>query len=279
MSPLFADIELAARIELAERGLLQDCLAAVAQRRPEVELYREALSGGLAGWAGEGSPFNKIAGLGFGGPIDEDELGVIEEEFARRGAPVQVELARLAEPEVGEMLTGRGYLLVGYENVLGAALPMPKLPASGAGIAVSPSADSELDTWIDVLVDGFCAPDTQGIASHESFPREALEPVMRDMAVAAGFTRFLARIDGTPVGGASMRMANGVTHLCGAATLPAWRRRGVQTALLGHRLRIAADAGGEVVVMITQPGSKSQQNAQAMGFSLLYSRAVLVRPS
>ena len=62
-----------------------------------------------------------------------------------------------------------------------------------------------------------------------------------------------------------------------AATVPAHRRRGVQTALLSARLADAAAGGCDVAVIITQPGSKSQQNAQRQGFDLLYTRAVLVK--
>ena len=64
----------------------------------------------------------------------------------------------------------------------------------------------------------------------------------------------------------------------GAATAPAHRRRGIQTALLAARLADAAAAGCDVAAIVTQPGSKSQQNAQRQGFDLLYTRAVLVRP-
>jgi GNAT superfamily N-acetyltransferase len=65
--------------------------------------------------------------------------------------------------------------------------------------------------------------------------------------------------------------------LSGAATLPEHRRQGVQTALLRHRLREAAARGCDIAVVTTQPGSKSQENVQKAGFSLLYARAVLIR--
>jgi GNAT superfamily N-acetyltransferase len=65
--------------------------------------------------------------------------------------------------------------------------------------------------------------------------------------------------------------------LCGAATLPAFRRRGVQSALLHARLAQARQAGCDLAVVTTQPGSKSQENVQRAGFELLYVRAVLVR--
>ena len=64
---------------------------------------------------------------------------------------------------------------------------------------------------------------------------------------------------------------------CVNATLPRFRRRGVQTALLRARLAAAADARCDVGVVVTQPGSKSQQNVQRQGFGLVYARAILVR--
>jgi hypothetical protein len=68
----------------------------------------------------------------------------------------------------------------------------------------------------------------------------------------------------------------GVAQLTGAATVPAHRRHGVQTALLAARLADAARTGCDIAVVTTQPGSKSQQNVQRQGFDLLYTRAVLV---
>jgi ribosomal protein S18 acetylase RimI-like enzyme len=79
--------------------------------------------------------------------------------------------------------------------------------------------------------------------------------------------------------GASLRVCDGVATLCGAATHPQHRRRGVQSALLATRVRAAAAAGCDVAVVTTQPGSKSHENVQRQGFELLYTRAILVRAS
>jgi ribosomal protein S18 acetylase RimI-like enzyme len=89
--------------------------------------------------------------------------------------------------------------------------------------------------------------------------------------------RYVALLEGAIAGGAGLRIEDGVAQLAGAATAPAHRRRGVQTALLSARLVDAAAAGCDVAVITTQPGSKSQQNAQRRGFELLYTRAVLVK--
>ena len=74
--------------------------------------------------------------------------------------------------------------------------------------------------------------------------------------------RYAALRGGVIAGGASFRIAEGVAQLTGAATAPAHRRRGIQTALLSARLAGAAAAGCDVAVITTQPGSKSQPNAQ-----------------
>ena len=83
--------------------------------------------------------------------------------------------------------------------------------------------------------------------------------------------------DGVVAGGGGLRITEGVAQLIGAATAPAHRRQGVQTALLSTRLADAAAAGCDIAVVTTAPGSKSQQNVQRQGFHLLYTRAVLVK--
>ncbi len=273
---LFAGTALAARIERAEARLVADAAEAAARRRPGTGLFSRPLGGGFATFAGAGSPLNKVAGLGFAGRVGDGELEAVEAAYAERGCPVQVELACLADPSVGALLTGRGYALVGFENVLG-RVPTGAERTPIEGVVVSASADDELAAWIDVVVTGFDSPDAQGVPSHERYSRATAERVIGDMAAVPGLVRYLARRDGAAAGGASLRLADGVAQLCGAATLPEHRRRGVQTALLAARLEAAVRAGCDVAVVTTQPGSKSQENAQRRGFELLYTRAVLVR--
>ena len=75
---LFADTTLAARIEGAECRLLADCAAAAARRRPDSRVFVQDIAGGVAVYTGPDSPFNKVAGLGFAGALDETRLDEIE---------------------------------------------------------------------------------------------------------------------------------------------------------------------------------------------------------
>ena len=273
--PLFCDTALAGRIERVEAQLIVQSSAA-ARRRAGTAGFVIPIAGGVASYAEAGSPFNKVVGLGFGGVPDASSLDEIERAFAGCGAPVQIELAQLADPAIGALLTGRGYRLESFENVLGRALTGEPERVMPPGVEVRPSGEGESETWLDVVAESVAHPDTQGVPWHEEFPREVVIGAERDMA-EAGVVRYAALRDGIIVGGATTRVAEGVAQLTGAATVPAHRRRGVQTALLSARLAAAAAAGCDVAVITTQPGSKSQQNAQRQGFDLLYTRAVLVK--
>jgi GNAT superfamily N-acetyltransferase len=288
---LFADGTLAARIDRAEAKLVADLARAAA-----TDTVVRPFAGGLAICATRGSPVNKVIGVGFGEVFDERALEAIEEEWRGRGEPVRFELSALAEAQNGTVLTRRGYRLIGFEHEMGRSLddvgedfpPSLKLRrtrrslgGSGSpaieGLTIERVSDDLIPIWREVVVDGFFHLDGTGTGSEESFTRDALDQMMGDFAKAPGVDKFLVRIHGEPVGAASMRLDDGIAQLSGATTLPAFRKRGVQTALLRHRLRTARESACELAVVTTQPGSRSQANTQRQGFQLLYARAILVK--
>jgi GNAT superfamily N-acetyltransferase len=271
--PITASTQLAARIDRTELALVLGFADSVRRTGRSVDAWP---IGGSSAVLGEtGSPFNKLIALGFDRVPESAELESVEQAHTSRGAPLQVELSTLADPAVGRLLTGRGYRLVGFENVLGRRLD--NLPAASTAVRIDEIAADEARLWIETVADAFLHPDVfDGPPSHESFDRAMLERAYEDTAGVAGMSRLLARLDGAVAGGGAMYLRDGTVLLCGAATLPASRRRGVQSALLGARLLRARDAGCDLAVVTTQPGSKSQENVQRAGFELLYSRAVLV---
>ncbi|MFJ7214449.1 GNAT family N-acetyltransferase [Amycolatopsis sp. NPDC098790] len=266
---LFCDTALAARIDRAEARLTAESSDAARVRRGDDVGFARPLAGGVASFAEADSPFNKVIGLGFDGVPPEAELAEVEAAFAELGAPVQVELSPLADPAVGALLTRRGYHLESFESVLGR-----RLGDAGEPAGVRLIREDELERWLAVVADASAVADTEGLPSHEDFPRETLIRALRDMS---GVRRYVAERDGEFAGGASFRVTDGIAQFTGAATVPRFRRRGVQTALLRARLAAAAEAGCDIAVVTTQPGSKSQQNVQRQGFDLLYARAILVK--
>ncbi|MER7245540.1 GNAT family N-acetyltransferase [Kribbella sp. NPDC000426] len=274
--PLFCDAELAERIERAETDLIEATVLAAHRRLGDGRGFVIPVAGGLATFADDDSPFNKVVGVGFGGVPAGDVLDEIEHAYAAVDAPVQVELPHLADPEIGIVLSRRGYRLESFENVLGIAVADKYDVTLPDSIEVRPSGDDELDLWLNLMADAVAVPDTQGVPWREEFPRDTYIEAERD-AAAADIARYVAVLNGEIAGGAGLRTAGGIAQFAGAATLPAHRRHGIQSALLFTRLADAAAAGCDVGVITTQPASKSQQNAQRSGFDLLYTRAVLVK--
>jgi hypothetical protein len=86
-----------------------------------------------------------VVGVGFGGLPTDTELDEIERAYAACGAPVQVELPHLADPEIGLLLTARGYRLESFENVLGVALAGGYDVAVPDGITIRSSGDDEFE--------------------------------------------------------------------------------------------------------------------------------------
>ena len=275
---MHVSLELAAEIEAAEADLLR-CIAQGSQaRRAEHGAWWHDLGAGCAGFGGPHAPINKISGLGFGPLPTGEAFDEVEARFARHGCPSVAEVSTCAGPEWFELLAERGYRLAAFEDVVGIALPAEGCAVDGVEVE-RVEAGSEREAWFSSLLDGFACPDSQGVAALEDFPREIIDGTMRDMATIADYSTWTARIGGEVAGGGALRTHAQVAHLCGAATRPAFRRRGAQTALVAARLAAASAAGCRLAVTVTQPGSKSQQNMIRQGFERLYARATMVRPS
>jgi GNAT superfamily N-acetyltransferase len=299
---------LAARIDRAEARLSEGVAEVVRARRGDYRSIVMPISGGVGVYAAPGSPFNKLIGLGFDGPLDLAAIEAIEREWRERDEAVRVELSILADPTIPVALSERGYHVHGYENVLGLALddvagdaaasdangvtivdesgahqtiasgPAQGAPAQAAtAITVEQLKDEDERTWIDVAVSAFMELDGTGSAADDAIPRAALEEVLTDFSCAPGFRRSLARIDHRPVGIGSLRIDGDLAQVSGAGTLVDARGRGVQKALLHRRLTDARAAGANLAVVTTSPGTRSQQNVMRRGFILLYTRIVLVK--
>jgi GNAT superfamily N-acetyltransferase len=273
---MFADRALASRIDRAEARLS----SAFAQaRRPEFRPMVVPVAGGLAVYAGPASPLSKVIGSGFDAPFDLMSLADVEREWRDRGEAVRIELSILADATAGPRLSERGYHLHGFENVLGCPLESTSPPDSAPDVVIQAVNDDDARVWTDIGVTAFLHPDGTGSVADDALSRDQLERELLDFAAVPGLQRYLARIDGEAVGEAAFRLDrdSGLAQLAGAGTLPAFRGRGVQTALLQRRLADARAAGCDLAVVTTAPGTRSQENVMRRGFVLLYSRAILVR--
>jgi GNAT superfamily N-acetyltransferase len=260
-------LELARRIELAEACAAVEGAETLARLRPQSGAAIERIAGGFAVYCGANSPITQAVGMGLAGAVSEEEFDQLETFYRTRGEPVRVETCPLADPSFIEQFGKRGYRVTEFSNVM--ALPLDggngahRWPALPEGMSIEKIRHDEIDLWTLTV--------SQGFAEHFPATQEILE-VMKMFALGPSAECYLARIDGKVAGGATLAIRNGVAGLFGASTLPAFRARGVQTALLHARLARAAEAGCELAVSLALPGSTSQRNIVRQGFSVLYTR-------
>jgi hypothetical protein len=273
---MFIDPTAALRIERAEAAATRDTASGLAGSHRAPRAFARELGPGVAAYVRAGSPLNKLIGVGIDGPLDESGLAAVEAAYRELNEPLRAEIATLAAPEVWEQLGARGYRLQEFENVLCRSLQDLSAPPKG-DVRVDRVTGSGLPVFAETLVSAFCRPDETG-AGLDQLTRDVIVTAVDDSLAASGVTRYLARRDGVIAGAASMRVHDGVAVLNGSATLPTYRRLGVQAALLGQRLTDAKAAGADLAIITTAPGTQSQSNAMKAGFALAYARAVLILP-
>jgi hypothetical protein len=132
--------------------------------------------------------------------------------------PLQAEVSTLADPEVAARLTRRGYILQGFENVLGRAIARHDTDGDRQdAIDIGLSRGGEDDgRWLDVAITGFLHPDQQGVQAEPLPPRETLEAALGDFTDGLGFRRYFARVGGQIAGVATLRLDDGLAQLCAA---------------------------------------------------------------
>jgi GNAT superfamily N-acetyltransferase len=112
----------------------------------------------------------------------------------------------------------------------------------------------------------------------ETFARTFLAAVggpEGDVAALAAWPvrSYVAYVGGVPAAAGALYVDGGIGLLANVATLPAFRRRGAQTALIRRRIQDAAEAGCELVTAGTSDAI-SRRNLERSGLSLVYTKTV-----
>ncbi|MEL7158306.1 MAG: GNAT family N-acetyltransferase, partial [Actinomycetota bacterium] len=145
--------------------------------------------------------------------------------------------------------------------------PAPAAPASPYRIVAVQGAD--VDRWLDVIAEGNAITSAAGRARSDEYAVAA--------HAAPGAVDFLAFDGNDPVGCGSIQVAGTAAWLGGAATRPDHRGRGVQAALLAHRLAEARARGCTVAAATATPGGISARNLQRAGLRPVDMQLVLTQ--
>lgn len=268
---LGADRALAGRLERIAAEDLRRIVEATRRVYPECAPSTLGVGGGVAAFLGEHSPVNGCLGLGFSEPVTHAEIEAIEQFFADRGVRALVNSSSLAGESLELRLYERGWESHGCEDVMMRALrPGEAIPRPDSEIEVRLARSAEdRALWADVAANGFVAPED---------PSADDIRLCRAVAAREDAWLLLAFVGGHPAGAAELSMRDGVAWLSTDATLPEFRRRGVQTTLQRARLAIADGHGCEIAVSEALPNSESRRNMVRLGFMHAYSRREWAAP-
>ena len=87
------------------------------------------------------------------------------------------------------------------------------------------------------------------------------------------FHCFTASIDGELIGSGTLYIDNDIGIMFGGTTIPEYRGRGGQKALLDYRMNEAQKLGCKILISQTSLFSPSQRNLERVGFHIACNRA------
>lgn len=259
----FSDLALSRRLERAEAAANASFVEARSRSSPAVGATWIDVDGTWAMFDGVGSPLTQTFGFGlFSAPLD-DQLDTLEQFFVSRNSRVLHEVSPLADPSTLAMLGVRGYAPVELASVMHQPIDSTSAGASDRAVHIRVATADELSDWAHASALGWSE-----LPEFGDFMRD-LGSVM---GASPGTVCFLAEIDGALAATGAIAMHEGVALLAGASTIPEFRGRGAQNALLQARIAYAATNGCDLAQIVAQPGSASQRNAERQGFRIAYTR-------
>jgi GNAT superfamily N-acetyltransferase len=266
----FVDKSLARRLESAEEMPQVDCARMLQQLHPEIGAAFEPFCGGHMIFAGLNSPIGHAAGLGFDGPVTVADLDRLENFYRSHGAPAQLDLCPHTDSSALELVTARRYTLAELNNVLYCPLDTALHVAVPAGVEICRGKPEEATLFSQIVARSFF---------ESTDPPDGFADMLAPLFAYPEALTFLASVHGTPIAAAAGRIIpeHRIFAFFGAGTLPDFRKRGIQTALLRTRLKAAAEAGCEYGVVITRGGTISERNCLRLGFRIAYSKATVIK--
>jgi GNAT superfamily N-acetyltransferase len=272
----FVDRALARRFESAEEMPQVHHAHSDQKMRPHIGSTVEPIAGGHMIFAGLGSPIGRAVGMGFEAPITEADFDQLENFYYSRKAPAQLDYCPLTDISLLEIARKRGYGIAELNNVLVRKLdPAETFPPGPTGFTIRPGKGEEALAFSAIVRESFFPDGGEPAGFDEMLAPMFGFPGAITFIAEAGVSEGDAKLVATAAG--LIILEHRIVGLYGAGTLKPFRGRGLQTAILRRRLEVAAHAGCEYAVIVTQGGTTSMRNAERSGFTLAYSKATLIK--
>ena len=222
------------------------------------------LAGGIAAFTEAGSPVNQLAAAGLAEPITDQGLAAVESFFGELGGDFQAWVAPTLDVAP---FVARGYPDPTTIRVFARpAVPVDAIAGTIAVERVTHDSTDEAETYGRLAAAAFGSP----------------APVMIRLFAAfftvPGARLYRATVNGGVAGVARLVIDGDLAEFGGGATLPAFRGRGVQQTLLGHRINEACAAGCSMLVTEAEPATGSTRNILRAGFEAAFDYSVFRSP-
>jgi GNAT superfamily N-acetyltransferase len=205
--------------------------------------------------------FNRALGLGDEQLPDVAAIDRIVDIYQKLDVRAFVQLSPLSDQQaIGQMLEGRDLVRDGSM----ATLVLRSDHWEGGAFLTDPAI--QIEPVDHDNADDFCQVVLQAFAITRDF-----EPFLRTTMALPHMRNFLARYDGEPAGVGQIASVAGVAGLYSGGVIARFRGRGIQSALIDHRIRTAIDQGMEILYSGTEePDNQSSRNLRKQGFFIAY---------
>ena len=283
------DLALVRRLEAIASTTTLHLVDAMCANDPASRAVGVPMFGGALIVTGPDRYVNRAMGVS----LDErssDEIDAIQQFYRDHELPAALEVASWAPPTTIAELSRRNFRLGWFRamfaispaeragtaltgpTLTGTALTGPRLAGTtdstaGGGVQIVAVDRANEDTWLQTFAVGSGVLDSHARDISDEFARATR--ACRDTYI------FMATIGGQAAGCGTLQITGGIAWVGGAATLPEFRRRGVQAALLSHRVRLAADLECDLVAATAVPSGQSARNLVHLGFQHVQTQVVL----
>jgi ribosomal protein S18 acetylase RimI-like enzyme len=205
--------------------------------------------------------FNSVVGLRAG---HEQQIEPLIAWYRGQGVEAQFEtVPGYYDPALGRELVRLGYFQSGFHTSL-VCDPDLALPAAAQGVAVERVADAAaLEEFLDAYIAGRALLDGPGFKVN-----------VRPWLQEPGWQLYLGRSQGRPAAAAILYLHDKLGYCADATTNPAFRGRGLQTALLARRIADARAAGVDFLCSGAEFLSQSHRNMERVGMRVQFVRAL-----
>lgn len=240
-----------------------DHTRSLALQEPAWRSEVHAFAGGWLVLAGAGMYVNQAMAAGVDDELVSADLDLLVERSDVVGVAAAIEVTPFTLPESFRRIRERGFVHDANSDItcLKRSVTTTAVDAPDDVVVRPVESGAGLRLWQEVSATGWAHTTVHARRASDAFVAAAHALDNEHMVIAFDLG------DGRPLGCASMTVNEDIAMFGGMSTIPAERRRGVQAALLRHRLSEARRLGCELAMTTAARRGASERNLQRHGFS------------